>query len=159
MLAALGAKGETVIHNSAREPEIVDRSELSQLLRSADKRRGDIEDRYKRAGPAAWSLLSDYGRSDRGRDISYGGSGYRGRITPARGRKRHSAELNQISPFCWMQDKAVSTGNLAAGAETTLRYWQNKDRTLSGIPYRFTAPALRGYGRRGRADKSGRNDL
>ncbi len=49
MMAAVLAKGETVLRNAAREPEVADLAELLSKMGAQDRRRGHFHDSHSRA--------------------------------------------------------------------------------------------------------------
>ena len=53
MMAATLAKGETVLRNAAREPEVVDLAELLIKMGAQDRGRGDLDHPDSRSGAAA----------------------------------------------------------------------------------------------------------
>ncbi len=98
MLAALGAKGETVIHNSAREPEIVDLQNYLNAcgaqIRGAGTSRIVIKGQVPLHG-AYYPIMGD--RIEAGTFLM-AAAGTGGELRLRGGRNRYSSELNKISP-------------------------------------------------------------
>jgi UDP-N-acetylglucosamine 1-carboxyvinyltransferase len=78
MMAAVLAKGETIIENAAREPEVVDLAELPRFDGCADRRRRHRQDSHPGGRAPAWRKACDHGRPHRDRHLSLRGRGDRG---------------------------------------------------------------------------------
>ena len=115
MLAACGAKGETVIYNAAREPEIVD---LQQFLNACGAR-------VRGAGSSAVSLCS----------------GHRRRGDRSRGRAQKPAGAHHRPVFrCRLPHPSRGAANLAGERRQTAQCASGADGTLSRLSHRRSAP-------------------